>query len=64
MIIVSVEEAAFLTAVDGVVGGVEVEDQVFRRRRMRGEELVDEDFGDPDQARAVDAGPAAARAPA
>ena len=32
MIIVAVEEAALLLAVDAVVGGVEVEDQVLRRR--------------------------------
>ena len=34
MIVVAVEEAALLVAVDGVVGGVEVEDQVFGGMRM------------------------------
>ena len=30
VVVVAVEEAAFLVAVDRVVGGVEVEDQFFR----------------------------------
>ena len=55
MIVVAVEEAALLLAVDAVVGGVEVEDQVLRRRRVGGDELVDQDLGDPDQGLAVDA---------
>ncbi len=39
MVIVTVEEAALLLAVDGIVGGVEVEDQVLRRRAVRGDVL-------------------------
>ena len=55
MIIVSVEESALLLAVDAVVGGVEVEDQVLGRVEMRGDELIDQDLGDLDQGLAVDA---------
>ena len=55
MIVVAVEEAALLLAVDAVVGGVEVEDQMLRRRRVRGDELIDQDLGDLDQGLAVDA---------
>ena len=42
MIVIAVEESSLLIAVDGVVGGVEVEDQMFRRRGVRGDELIDE----------------------
>jgi hypothetical protein len=55
MIIITVKEAALLLAVDAVVGGVEVEDKVFRRRRVRGNEQVDEDLGDLDQSPPRDA---------
>jgi hypothetical protein len=55
MIIVPVEEAALLVAVDRVVGGAEVEHQVLGRLGMGGEELIDEHGGDADQRRAVDA---------
>ena len=55
MIVVAVEEAALLLAVDRVVGGVEVEDQVLGRLGMGGDELIDQDLGDADQGRAVDA---------
>ena len=41
-IVVAVEEAAFLVAVQGVVGGVEIEDDLARRRLVRVEEEVDE----------------------
>ena len=51
MIIVPVEEAALLVAVDRVVGGVEVEDQRLGRLGMGGEELIDEHGGDADQRR-------------
>ena len=43
MIIVAVEEISFLLAVGPVVGGVEVEDQMSRRCRVDGDELIDED---------------------
>ena len=55
MIIVSVKEVALLLAVDEIVGGVEVEDQMFRGHRVRGEELIDQDLGDLDQGFAVEA---------
>ena len=55
MIVVAVEEAALLLAVHGVVGGVEVEDQVLGRLGMGGDELIDQDLGDADQGLAVDA---------
>ena len=55
MIVVAVEEAALLLAVDRVVGGVEVEDQVLGRLGVGGDELVDQDRGDADQGRAIDA---------
>ena len=41
-VVVPVEEAVLLPAVDRVVGGVEVEDHLGRRGRVGGEELVDE----------------------
>jgi hypothetical protein len=55
MIIISVEETALLPAVDEVVGGVEIEEHVLRRRGVGGEELIDQDFGDADQGLAIDA---------
>jgi hypothetical protein len=55
MVIVPVEEAALLPAVDRVVGGVEVEDRVRRRLGMGGDELVDEGAADAGQGLAVDA---------
>src|ERR1017187_1570171 len=55
MIIVSVEEAALLVAVDAVVGGVKVEDQMLWGHRVRGDELVDQDLGDLDQGFAIEA---------
>jgi hypothetical protein len=55
MIIVAVEESALLLAVDEVVGGVEVEDQVLGGIEMRGDELIDQGLGDLDQGLAVDA---------
>ena len=54
-VVVAVEEAVFLVAVDGIVGGVEVEGEVFGRRGEGGDELFDEDGGESDQGRAVDA---------
>jgi hypothetical protein len=41
-VIVAVEEAAFLMAVQGVVGGVEIEDNLLRRRPVRRQEQGDE----------------------
>ena len=55
MIVVAVEESPFLMAVDGVVGGVEVEDQVLRRLGMGGDELIDKDLGSTDQGLTLDA---------
>src|SRR6266508_6685952 len=55
MIIIPVEESLLLLAVDGVVGGVEVEDQVLGWPGMGGEELIDQDLGGLDQGLAVDA---------
>ena len=55
MIVVAVEESPLLVAVDGVVGGVEVEDQVLGRLGVSGDELIDQDLGARDQRLAVDA---------
>ncbi len=55
IIIVAVEESSLLLAMDAVVGGVEVEDQMVRRPRVRGEELIDENLGDLDQGFAIEA---------
>jgi hypothetical protein len=55
MIIITVEESTFLPAMGRIVGGVEVEHEVRRRLGMRGEELIDQDLGDPDQGLAIDA---------
>ncbi len=41
MIVIAVEETALLLAVNRVVGGVEVEDQLLGSRRMRGDEALD-----------------------
>ena len=49
MIVIAVKESSFLIAVDAVVGGVEVENQMSRRRRVGGDELIDQDFGDLDE---------------
>ena len=55
IIVVSVEESALLLAVDAVVVGVKVEDQVLWRQRVRGDELIDQNLGDLDQGFAIDA---------
>ena len=44
-----------LVAVDGVVGGVEVECEMLGWRRVGGDELIDEDAGQTVGSRAVDA---------
>ena len=54
MVVVAVKESPLLLAVNAVVSGVEVEDKMFRRRRMRGDELIDEDLRDLDQRLAID----------
>ena len=45
MIIIPVEESLLLVTVDGVISGVEVEDQVLGRLGVSGEELIDQDLG-------------------
>ena len=55
MVIISVEETPLLLAVDGVVGGVEVEHQVVGRLGVGGDELIDQNLGDLDQGLTVDA---------
>jgi len=54
-VVVAVEEAAFLVAVDGIAGGVEVEREAFGRSVEGGDELADEGGGESDRGRAVDA---------
>ncbi len=54
-VVVAVEEAVFLFTVDGIVGGVKVEREVFGRFLERGDELIDEDLGDSEQRRPRDA---------
>jgi hypothetical protein len=41
-VVIAVEAAAFLVAVQGIIGGIEVEDDLFGRRLLRLEEEVDE----------------------
>ncbi len=55
VIVVAVEESAFLLAVNGIVRGVEVENDLFGRRIVRGEELLDEDGVESNQRLAADA---------
>ena len=55
VILISVEESLLLLAVHGVVGGIEVEDRVFGRLGMGGDEWIDDDLGELDQGRAIDA---------
>ena len=55
LIIVAVEEAALLLAMDRVVGGIEVEDQGLGGHRVGGHELIDQDRGESDQGLAIDA---------
>ena len=55
MIIMSVKEPSFLLAVNGIVSGVEVEDQMLGRLRMGRDELIDEDFTDANEGLALDA---------
>jgi hypothetical protein len=55
IVIISVEESVLLLAMHEVVGGVEVEHQVFGGPGMGGDELIDQDPGDLDQGLAVDA---------
>ena len=43
MIIIPVEEPLLLVAVDGVIRGVEVEDQVHGRLGVSGDKLIDQD---------------------
>ena len=54
MIIVSVEESALLLAMHEVVGGVEVKNQMLRRRGVGGDELIDENLGKTYQRLAID----------
>ena len=53
MIIIPVEESPLLVAVDGVIRGVAVEDQVLGRLGVSGEELIDHDRGARDRRLAV-----------
>ena len=55
MVIIAVEETAFLLAVDAIIGRVEIEDQVLRRGGVGGDELIDQDLGDLDQCLSIDA---------
>ena len=55
MSIISVEGTALLPAADEVVGGVEIEEHVLRRRGVGGAGLIDEDLGDADRGPAIDA---------
>lgn len=49
------KETAFLLAVDGVVGGIEVEDEFLRGRGVRGDEGLDQDGGHTGQVGAGEA---------
>ena len=55
VVVIAVEETVLLVAVDGVVGGVDVEDEFLGRRGERCDELFDEDRSDAGQGFAVDA---------
>jgi hypothetical protein len=43
MIVIAVEEAPLLFAVHGIVGGIKVEDELFRSSLKRGNELIHHD---------------------
>ena len=53
MIIIPMEESPLLVTVDGVIRGVEVEDQVLGRLGVSGDKLINHDLGARDQRRAV-----------
>ena len=55
MIIIPMEESPLLVTVDGVIRGVEVEDQVLGRLGVSGDKLINHDLGARDQRRAVNA---------
>ena len=57
-VVVAVEEAAFLVAVQRIIGGIEVEDDLLGRRLVRLEEEVDEQALDraPDRGRSCGSG--------
>ena len=48
VVVIAVEEAAFLIAVHGVVGGVEVQHQFLGRRGVGGDERLHQRLGHPD----------------
>ena len=48
-VVISVEEAPGLMAVNGVVGRVEVNHQLARRATVRGDELLDQDLVNRDR---------------
>ena len=54
-VVITVEEAVLLLAVDGIVGGVEVEDQFLGRRRLRRDKALDQSGGHLHQVGAADA---------
>ena len=47
LLVVAVEEDQLLAAVGRIVHGIEVQQQVARRRGVRGDELVDQDVAEP-----------------
>ena len=55
MVVVTVKEPLLLFAVNSVVRGVEVEDQVFGRLLMGSDELIDQHLGDLHQCLAIHA---------
>ena len=44
VVVVAMEEAAFLAPMDGIVGGVEVEDEFGRCLHERSDEVLEDDF--------------------
>ena len=49
VIVVAMEEVLLLMAMNGIVGGINVECQFLGRRVERGDELIDENSGDADE---------------
>lgn len=55
VVVIAVEEAFFLMAMNDVVGGVQVEGELFGRRWKRSDELLDENVCDPYEGGSPDA---------
>jgi hypothetical protein len=55
VVVIGVAEPSVVSAMQGIVGGIDVEDQALRRMSVRSNERIDENLGDPHQGLALDA---------